>query len=126
MIELLLELFGEFLIQVIAEVLIEFGLRALVEPFQNRPNAWVAGVDYTLFGLAIGGLSLLVFPTHLVNGNTLRWLNLIVTPIGVGLIMSALGAWRLQRGQSLIRIDQFAYGYLFALSIALVRFWFAK
>jgi len=39
--------------------------------------------------------------------------------------MAILGAWRARRGQQVLRIDRFAYGYLFALSIALVRFYFA-
>jgi hypothetical protein len=126
MLEALLEIFGELLIQIFAEVLIEFGFRAMAEPFQERPNAWVAAVAYAFFGAALGGLSLLIFPAHLVTGNFFRWINLIVTPVCVGFLMCALGAWRLRRGQSLIRIDRFAYGYLFALSIALVRFWFAR
>jgi len=39
--------------------------------------------------------------------------------------MSAMGYWRARRGQAVLRIDRFAYGYLFALTFALVRFWFA-
>jgi hypothetical protein len=40
--------------------------------------------------------------------------------------MCALGAWRARRGGVVLRIDRFAYGYLFALALALIRFWFAK
>jgi hypothetical protein len=36
-----------------------------------------------------------------------------------------MGAWRARRGQQVLRIDRFAYGYLFALSLGLVRFYFA-
>jgi hypothetical protein len=39
--------------------------------------------------------------------------------------MAAIGAWRARRGEPVLRIDRFAYGYLFALSLALVRFFFA-
>ena len=42
-----------------------------------------------------------------------------------GLAMAALGAWRSRRGQATLRIDRFSYGYLFALSMALVRSQFA-
>ena len=51
--------------------------------------------------------------------------NMLVTPVAAGWLMSALGAWRERRGQDRIRIDRFAYGYLFALGLGLVRFFFA-
>jgi hypothetical protein len=40
--------------------------------------------------------------------------------------MCLAGRWRARRGQALLRIDRFASGYLFALSLALVRYWFAN
>jgi hypothetical protein len=40
--------------------------------------------------------------------------------------MCLVGAWRLRREQELVRLDRFAYGYLFALAMALVRFYLAK
>ena len=39
--------------------------------------------------------------------------------------MDGLGAWRARRGDELLRIDRFAYGYLFSFALALVRFRFA-
>jgi len=33
----------------------------------------------------------------------------------------AIGAWRRRRGQRPVLLDRFAYGYLFALVMALVR-----
>jgi hypothetical protein len=39
--------------------------------------------------------------------------------------MTIMAARRARRGQPVLRIDRFAYGYPFALSIALVRFFFA-
>jgi hypothetical protein len=126
MIELLIEIFGEFLFQAFIELLVEYGFRSLAEPFRKRPNAWVAALGYTVLGAALGGLSLLILPAHLVTGNFLRVMNLILTPIAVGLLMWAVGVWRMQRGHPVLRIDQFAYGYLFALSVSLMRFWFAR
>lgn len=51
--------------------------------------------------------------------------SLVLTPVFAGLLMNAVGAWRKRRGDALLRIDRFAYGYLFALSVALIRFFFA-
>jgi hypothetical protein len=41
-------------------------------------------------------------------------------------MMCLMGAWRARRGDDVLRIDRFAYGYVFALSLALVRFIFAQ
>ena len=124
MLELLLEFVGEFLLQAIGEALVELGLHSAAEPFRRAPNARLAALGYTIFGAVLGGLSLLAFPTNLVP-EAWRVLNLFATPLAVGGMMAAVGAWRARRGESVLRIDRFAYGYLFALSLALVRFFFA-
>lgn len=124
MLELVLEVLGEFLVQVIGEALLELGLHSLTEPFRKLPNPWVAALGYTIFGAIFGGLSLLAFPTNLVP-QPWRVLNLILTPLAVGGTMVLMGIWREKRGQPVLRIDRFAYGYLFALSLALMRFQFA-
>ncbi len=124
MLELLFEFVGEFLLQAIGEALVELGLHSVAEPFRRPPNPWLAALGYTIFGAVLGGLSLLAFPTNLVP-EAWRVVNLVATPLAVGGIMAAIGAWRARRGESVLRIDRFAYGYLFALSLALVRFFFA-
>jgi hypothetical protein len=126
MLEFLLEVIGEFLLQAIAEILFEFGFHALGEPFRRPPNPWIAAVGYLLFGAILGGLPPgLPQPLGRCWG-ALRVVNLVVTPLVVGSLMAVLGRWRAHRGESVLRIDRFAYGYLFALALALVRFWFAK
>ncbi|MEX0641460.1 MAG: hypothetical protein WD468_02100 [Pirellulales bacterium] len=126
MLESLFELAAELVLQLVAEVLYELGLHSLAKPFRRPANPWFAAFGYLLFGVIAGGLSLLLFPSHLVAGKTWQIVNLIVTPIAVGLLMSAMGAWRARRGEEVLRIDRFSYGYLFALALALIRFYFAK
>ena len=125
MLEFIFELIGEFLLQAVFEALVELGFHSLAEPFRKPPNPWLAAFGYILFGAVAGGGSLLLFPSLLVSGG-LRFVNLLFTPIAVGFLMCVFGAWRLRRDQPVLRIDRFAYGYLFALSLALVRFWLAK
>jgi hypothetical protein len=125
MLEFLFEILGEFLLQVLGEVLIEVGLQSLAEPFRKTPNPWLAALGYTVFGAVAGGVSLLLFPTYLVPVTSWRVYNAALTPIATGLSMAAIGAWRAKRGQPVLRIDRFWYGYLFALALGLVRFWFA-
>ena len=125
MLQLLFEVLGEFLLQVFVEALVELGFHSLAEPFRRPPNPWLAALGYAIFGAALGGLSLLLFPANLAPTGVARVANLVLTPIAVGGCMVALGAWRARRGESLLRLDKFVYGYLFALSLALVRFYFA-
>jgi hypothetical protein len=124
--ELLIEVLGEFILQVLGEAFLELGFHSLAEPFRKPPDPWIAALGYTLFGCIFGGLSLLAFAAHLTPAGVPRLLNLLLTPLAVGLCMVALGRWRARRGDSVLRIDRFFYGYLFALGFALVRFSFAQ
>ncbi|WP_028600975.1 hypothetical protein [Ottowia thiooxydans] len=126
MFEFIFQIIGEILIQAIGEALFELGLHSLAEPFRKPPNPWLAALGYALFGAAAGGISVALFPSHFVVGETLRLVNLVVTPVVVGLLMCLMGAWRAKRGQAVLRIDRFSYGFLFAFFLALVRFGFAK
>lgn len=124
MLEFLFQVVGEFLLQAAIEILAELGMQSLAEPFRKRPSTWLAAFGYTVFGAVAGGLSLLVFPQHLTPEDW-RIAHLLVTPVAVGIAMMMLGRWRARRGDDVLHIDRFACGYLFALSLALVRFVFA-
>lgn len=120
--EVLFQLIGELVLQVIFEALAELGVRGLRAPFRKPPNPWLAAFGYALLGTLAGALSLLIFPGLLIESPGARVANLLLTPIGAGAAMVALGAWRRHRNQPLIRLDRFAYGYLFALAMALTRY----
>lgn len=123
-----MELLAELLLQLVFEVLGELGLRALREPFKpaHEVSPWVAGLGYAIFGAAAGACSLWLFPAPFLQSPWARIVNLGVTPLAAGAAMSLMGAWRRRRGQDLLRLDRFSYGVLFALSMALVRFFFAE
>jgi len=117
---ILLQLAGELLLQLFGEVLFELGWRSVVEPFRKEPNPYLASIGYPLLGAAVGALSLWPFPSLFVHSHAGRIANAIVTPVLAGASMAAIGAWRERRGQHTILLDRFAYGYLFALAMALV------
>lgn len=123
--EILFELIGELLLQIIVEVLGELGLQALAAPFRREPNPWLAALGYALFGLILGGISLPLLPQLLV-GARFRLLNLIVSPVACGGLMAFVGTWRRRRGDTVLRIDRFGCGFLFALGFAIMRFGFAR
>lgn len=125
MLEFLFEVLGEFIFQIILEGLAEAGLHVVSNPQSKPPNPFLAAIGYALFGAMAGGLSLLIFPHNFVPA-AWRITNMLVTPVAAGWMMSALGAWRERRGQDRIRIDRFAYGYLFALGLGLIRLLFSS
>jgi multisubunit Na+/H+ antiporter MnhG subunit len=124
--EILFSFIGEFVLQILMEALAEIGLHSMRETWRRPPNPWFAAIGYALFGAIAGGLSLLFLPKLLVHSHTLQLANVILTPIAAGLAMMAMGAWRRRRDQEIIRLDKFAYGFLFALAMALVRFHFGS
>ena len=114
------------MLQVVSEVLCEFGLQSIAAPFRQKPNPWFAAVGYVFFGAIAGMLSLWLFPKLFFSSHFGRISGLIFTPILAGGAMSAMGAWRRHRDQELISLDRFTYGYLFAIVMALFRFQFGQ
>ena len=124
--ELLFQFFAEVVLQIVFEALAELGLHSLRETFRKPANPWFAAVGYAIFGAAAGGLSLWVFPSLFLPSHRAQIAALALAPVVAGAAMAALGAWRRRRGQELIRLDRFAYGYLFALAMAAIRFAFGN
>lgn len=123
-IELIFEFFGELLLQIVFEALAEAGLHIVRKPDPQRAPvaAWKLVVGYTLLGLVVGAISLWIFPYAMAHTHLARVTNLLLAPVASGLAMALIGAWRQRRGQQVLGIDRFAYGYVFALSMAVVRF----
>jgi|SRR5581483_12194101 len=119
---------GELLLQLFAETLAEFGLEAIREAIRpSKPGRpIVAAVGYVLLGALFAWISLWPFPHSFAHHAWLRLVNLIIAPAIAGLAMVALGQWRINRGQAELYLHRFGYGFLFALTFALVRFAFTR
>jgi hypothetical protein len=125
--ELLFEIFGEFVLQFLFEALAEFGVHLLRRPSERRPvSPWLAVAGYAIVGALAGAASVWLFPNFFIQSHAGRALSLLVTPIAAAAAMSLLGAWRRKRGDELVRLDRFTYGYVFAFAMAAVRFAFAE
>lgn len=123
----LLQAILEIALQAVFELLAEVGIRSVREPFRRGPtNPWLAALGYVLFGVVAGGVSLLAFPELFVHSTAARWLNLLVTPLCAGLMMALIGARMRNRGKETIRLESFAYGFVFAFAMAAVRMGFGK
>jgi hypothetical protein len=123
-IEIILGFFFELSLQLFGEIFCELGFRALAEACQGKQlkNPALASIGYFILGAAIGGLSLLFFGNALLHKPVWRILNLILTPVAAGLVMAGIGILRQKKGQKVVRLDRFGYGFIFAFGTALVRF----
>ncbi len=126
--EIIVQCFFEFFLQLIVEVLSECGFHSFKNRFGNKPlsNPWVASAVYLVLGLIIGAASVVIFRNSFIHSPTIRLANLFLTPILVGGCMALIGWFRRKREQELIRLDQFGYGFLFAFGMSLIRFIFAN
>ena len=128
--EIIFSFFGylfQFILEILAqaafELLAEWGVRSLAEPFRRPEPAspLMAATGYLIYGAIAGALSLML-PKMFVIAKSLRLANLVITPIACGFLMAWFGRFRERKGAETIRLDTFMYGYLFALSMAVVRY----
>jgi len=131
LLELLLmcaELFAEFLLELGVAALLDLALRAIAKMFETFrfENTLLAAISYALFGASAGGLSLLIFPHRLAHPSRLHGINLLLSPIVTGLVMSLIGSTLSRYGKNVTRIESFRYGFAVAFGIALVRFLFVS
>ncbi|HEX8846930.1 MAG TPA: hypothetical protein VF791_19970 [Pyrinomonadaceae bacterium] len=124
--EILFQFLLEFFLQIFGELLVELGLRSLSEPFRAREarSPFLTFIGYGLLGAIAGGISLLIFPRSFVRSSSMHGISLLLTPALAGLVMSGLGWLRGRQGSSLIKLDSFGYGFIFAFGMALLRFLF--
>ncbi len=120
----------EFIIQFLAEIFLQLFFEVLAEAGlhfwdrQKKYNPYWVSLGYILLGAILGGLSLILFPESFLSSTSLKIINLIITPIIIGALMAWIGRHRKIRSKDVIRLESFFYGYLFALSMALVRMLF--
>jgi hypothetical protein len=130
------ELFGAILAgiaELVAEILLEAVFAELAGVLSRafrlfkvkirRADPVVAAVTFCLVGVSSGFLSVLLFPHHLVHPTRLHGISLLISPILTGLLMAQIGRIVQRWGRKPVRIESFGYGFIFALAMALVRFW---
>ena len=125
---LILEPLLEAAFEFVAAALADVSLRSLGELFEppEKQNSCLATIGHAVFGLALGGLSLIFFPHRLVHPSKIHGASLIISPVIAGAMLSWTGALLRKRDKKAIQIESFGYGFVFAFGIALVRFLFAK
>jgi hypothetical protein len=124
----MLDLLLELLIQVIVEGLLEVSSQALSKKswVPKIINQFLAAIIYLGLGAISGVVFTVFFPHRLVRPNRFAGLSLIAIPVMAALAMVGLGQLRRWQGRSLVRLDTFAYAFVFAFGMAAARLAFVE
>ncbi len=137
LLELILSFFFECFMTGFVETMADIVLR--VFEFGSSPGSWseyesrrnkkpsplLTLLWYTIIASALAYGSVLLFPKHLIHNEFMRTINLVTTPVLIGFIMRGHGRRLEKKDLPAIRLDSFWYGFAFALTFALVRFFLA-
>ncbi len=125
--DFLFEVFIETLAGYASESSFTWFFKDLSEILSNFEKAypWFASLIYFLVGICFGGLTLLVFPHHLMRSTRFHGISLLISPLAAGYVMSLIGK-KLENSGKTSRFARFQYGFAFALGMALIRFLFAE
>jgi hypothetical protein len=125
---ILLEILLELVLPLFAEFLAELALHRLGRlPWAEKTGRVVLSASmYSGVGLVAGLLSLLIFPKAFARSSTLPGISLFITPVLGGLLMSYIAWLRVRTWDWTIRLETFAYGFLFAFAMTLLRLLFAR
>ncbi|MGB8259027.1 MAG: hypothetical protein WCE75_01690 [Terracidiphilus sp.] len=120
----ILELLGEFLAEIAAEVLCSAAMRAERRLLGDSVTVGKLALGAYLFivGAGAGLLSALVIPHPLFLRTRLHGISVLMTPLLTGLVMAQIGRRLIRRGRRPTAIETFGYGLAFAFAMALVRF----
>lgn len=126
--ELLFEILIEFILPLVTEIFAELALRGVTRLVRTNTVARivVTALMYFGVGLAAGFLSLLIWPVAFARSKTLPGISLAITPLLGGLLMSYIAWLRVRTSDWTVRLETFAYGFLFAFPMALIRLLFTQ
>lgn len=126
--EILWIIFVEILGTSFFEAIVEFIIRAIVRLFglEKNPHPFFAFIGYNVAAFLLGSISIGLFKSHIIHSEALQIANLILVPIVVGLLMKLRGDYLEKNKKKRIHLNSFVFGYAFALTFLLVRFFFVK
>jgi hypothetical protein len=121
--EILLTFLWEILGNLLLQLLLELGLRSLVEPFRKSEvrHPVFAFIGCVMLGTAAGYLSLFFLPYQFLHLKHLQGYGLFFVPLTCGIAMAGLRRLRERQEKPLVFMDSFTYGYTFAFFMTLVR-----
>jgi hypothetical protein len=124
---ILLQLFVEFILQLVLDVLGEIVLGIVKRSFGRPDRSYgIAVIGLFLSGCIVGALSLLIRSERFFRSGPIPGLSLIASPLLVGLAMRLWGNYRREKERPTTKITTFGGGAALAFGFALVRFIWAR
>jgi len=128
--EIVFELLIQFFLEMLVQGAFELGFRGMSSIFRFRKdgetdNPWLAICGYIFMGAVAGCISVWLVPMHMLQPPALQILNLAITPIALGFIFEALGRWKAKNDKPRYAVDHFSYGFTFALTMGVIRYFCA-
>ncbi len=122
------EVFAEFLLEVAGEAFFSLLWRGFSRLFPKPQalNSVLTTIEFVLFGLMAGWVTVVLFPHPLVRPSRIHGISLLISPLMAGSVMSFVGSSLRRKGKRTTQIESFGYGFAFALAMALIRFLFVK
>ena len=124
----LLEILLQILAEALAEFLLVFGFESVAQIFRSnrKSNVYMAASGAVILGGILGALSAFFYPHQIASPFRFPWISLILSPLACGFALKLVGEWRKRRGGESTFLSTFLGGFVFALSIALARFFLFK
>ena len=122
-VELVLAVFGDALVELVAELFLELGIEYLKARGRARrlSNPYLAGCLFVMLGIVVGWLSTLVWSRRIISTVLFRGASLVFSPVIAGTVMNLFGRWQRNRGRVTSFLATFWGGALLAFSVALTR-----
>jgi hypothetical protein len=74
----------------------------------SKTNPPITILKFTLLGLALSFVSILVLPQPLVRPSKFHGISLLISPVVTGLFMGFIGRTVRRRGRNTVQIESFA------------------
>ena len=114
------EVFGPLIFVLFAES----GVKSMIHAFDLKgPKLPVyAMLGYTILAAMFACLSFYLSSKLFIQNETFQLLNLIFTPIVIGIFMALKGRWLRRNDGEVIRLDTFWYGLVFGIVFVMIRY----
>ena len=122
------EVLFEAFIEIVCEGLTSLLTRRISKLFKSISDVNPIATTFALgmLGALVGFLSVVVYPHPLVHPSRLHGVSVIASPLITGFVMAQLGRLLRNHGRKVVPIESFGYGFMFALAMALVRFFMLR
>ncbi len=109
------------------EIATELGFRrAEKKKAHAKPNPLVSLLIFGIIGCMLGMGFTYLFPRRLIANNALRTINLFLTPLVLGLLISIIGKRPRQKGTPTIEVAVFVKVFALVFCFGLARYLLAK